>query len=602
MSSLRISSYRASLTAAACAALVVVAGCGDKGKPGDAVLAKVGDKEITASYYEQKLGALGPTDLPRDAKGELLDTALLPGKLKFLDTIINKDVMVATAKKAGMDGDPRIETARKTLISYESVGAARERYINKPAAEVSEQDILTYYENFGRIRKCRYLITNLREDALKAREKALTGADWDDLFREFHDGLQKPGMSYNIDIPYGRFIANFEDPIFATKVGDITEPVPSAYGWWILKVDGEEQGKKPPLEEARKSIKASIITHEQMRLIDAFKDELHTKYKMYVNEDALMKAYEGLPPDESLFYPGTTDAVKREDLLPLTLDPRDMDMDFYGYEVKGEPRKYTVGDFKAAYDRMNVFERPKWAEMVGGLKLKVVDEIDRALLNFDAQDRGLDKDPEVIAKVDEKIEQMLVQKLYEEGVTYDKDVRPAALDSAWAILKDQYNLPETRSGKRIVFADKAASDQAFAALEGGMPWRKAMNTFGGDATMAAGGPQIDGVRIDSQGGERDALFALQPDKYSQPFPVGDGRWEIVLLESVGPPRSQTMEEVAEIIVKRIRNARAEQAFKDALDGWKKQVPVVIHEDRLSKTRSWKELTDAANQTAETVGK
>jgi hypothetical protein len=175
MSSLRISSYRSALSVAACAALVVVAGCGSRGKPGDAVLAKVGDKEITASYYEQKLGALGPADLPRDDKGELLDTAELPGKLKFLNTIINKDVMVATAKKAGMDGDPRIETARKTLISYESVGAARERYINKPAAEVSEQDILAYYENFGRIRKCRYLITNLREDALKAREKALTG-------------------------------------------------------------------------------------------------------------------------------------------------------------------------------------------------------------------------------------------------------------------------------------------------------------------------------------------------------------------------------------------------------------------------------------------
>lgn len=604
MSSLRISSYRSALAVAACAALVAIAGagCGGKGKAGDTVLAKVGDKEITVAYYEQKLGAMSQGDLPRGDNGEFLDMAQKPGKAKFLDSIVNKDVMVEMAKKVGLNDDAQVELARKTLTSFESVSAARERYVNKPASEVDEKAIQAYYENFGRVRKCRYLITNLREDAVKAREKALAGADWDDLFHEFHDGIVKPGMSYKIDVPYGRFIANFEDPIFATKVGDITEPVPSAYGWWVLKVDSEEQGKKPPLEEARKSIKASIITHAQMRLIDAYKDEVHKKYKMYVREDALMKAYEGLPPDESLFYPGTTDAVKREDLVPLKLDPRDMDMDFYGYEVKGEPRKYTLGDFKAAYDRMNVFERPKWGDMVGGLKMKIIDEIDRALLNFDAQERGLDKDPEVIAKVEEKVEQMLVQKLYEEGVSYDKDVRPAALDSAWALLKDQYNLPETRSGKRIVFADKNAADQAYTALNGGMAWRKAMNTFGVKETEAAGGAQITGARQDSQGPERDALFALQPDKYSQPFAVGDGRWEIVLLEGVAPPRSQTMEEVAEVLVKRIRNAREDEAFKKALEGWKKQVPVVVHEDRLGKARSWKELNDAAKQAAEAPGK
>ncbi len=599
MSPSRRFSYRSALVVAAFVAVVTVfgAGCGSRGKPGAVVLAKVGDKEITVATYESTLAGMSESDLPRDDSGALLDTALLPGKRKFLDSIINKDIMVATARKIGLDSDAKIETARKTLTSYESVAAARERFVNKPASVVSEAAIQTYYENFGRIRKCRYLITNMREDAVKAREKAMSGADWADVFREFHDGLQKPGMSYNIDVPYGRFIANFEDPIFAAKVGDITEPVPSAYGWWVLKVDSEEQGKKPPLEEARKSITASIITHAQMRLIDTFKDELHTKYKMYVREDALMKAYEGLPPDESMFYPGTTNALKREDLVPLKLDPRDMDMDFYGYEYKGEPRKYTLGDFKAAYDRMNVFERPKWGDMVGGLKLKVSDEIDRALLNFDAQDRGLDKDPGVLAKVDVKVEQMLVQKLFDEGVGYDKDVKPAALDSAWALVKNDYNLPETRSGKRIVLADKATADQAFAALGGGMAWRKALNTYGAKETEAAGGTEVSGVRVDSQGPERDGLFALQPTKFSQPLAVGDGRWEIVLLESVNPPRSQKMEEVAEAVVKRIRNAREEEAFKKALEGWKQQVPVVIHEDRLNKTRSWKELTDAASQTA-----
>jgi hypothetical protein len=141
------------------------------------------------------------------------------------------------------------------------------------------------------------------------------------------------------------------------------------------------------------------------------------------------------PPTNRCSIPGTQDAVKREDLQPLQVDPADYEMDFYGYEVKGEPRKYTLGDFKAAYDRMSVFERPKWGDMLGGIRQKITDEIDRALLNFDAEDRGLHQDPEVLAKVDEKIEEMLVSKLFEEGVHSDKTISPAALDSAWALLK-----------------------------------------------------------------------------------------------------------------------------------------------------------------------
>lgn len=603
MRSLRTFASRPALlrTAVPAAAVLVAtilagAGCGgkDKGLSPDTVLAKVGDKEITASYYEMKLGRLNPVDLPRDDEGNYLDTAEMAGKRRFLDTIINKDVMVTIAEQLGFGADPQIEYARKTLTSYEAVGAARERYVNKPAAEIDEAAIKKFYEKLGTVRKCRYFICNTREKALRGREKALAGADWEDLFREFHDGpLTGANVTYQMDIHYGRFITSFEDPIFATKVGEITEPVSSTYGWWVLKIDSEEQAERPPLEEARRTIVASINSRNQMRLVDAFKNEVRAKYKMYLNEDALLKAYEGLPPDEALFYPGTQKPVEREDLVPLELDPRDFDMDFYGYTVKGEPRKYTLGDFKAAYDRMSVFERPKWAEMLGGIRSKITDEIDRALLNFDAEERGLHTDPEVVAKVDEKIEEMLVGRLFDEGVTADKNVSPAALDSAWALTKDRYILPEMRSGKRIICADAAAAGKAHAALVAGDPWRKVFNTYGVEEADKASGGSVEFLRGDAKGPERDAMFALQLGAYSAPFALQGGKYEIVMLDKIDPARNPQLAEVAEQVVKNVQNKREEMAFRAALDGWKKQVTIVVNEDKLAKTRSWKELNDAA---------
>jgi peptidyl-prolyl cis-trans isomerase C len=600
MSSLSIPRCRRTLVALAGLTMLLAfgTGCGGKGKvvAGNTVLAKVGEKEITADYYEKKLVRLTPADLPRDDDGNLLDTGELPGKRRFLDTIINKDVMVNVATRMGFDADPQIEYARKTLTEYEAVAAARERFVNKPASEVDEADIQKFYENLGRTRHCRYFITNTREDALAGRQKALAGADWADLFAEFHDGVQMKDMSYEIDIQYGRFIPSYEDPIFACNIGDITEPVPSTYGWWIMKVDSEDQNKRPPLEEARQMIVATIINRSQMRLIDAFKEEVRAKHKYYLNEDTLLKAYAGLPPDESMFYPGTKDPVKREDLIPLNVDPVDYDMDFYGYEVKGEPRKYTLGDFKAAYDRMSVFERPKWGDMLGGLRQKIADEIDRALLNFEAEERGLHTDPEVVAKVDEKIEEMLVGKLFEDSVHFDETVLPAALDSAWALLKDEYNLPEMRTGKRIICADADQAAKAHAALTAGDPWRKVLNTFGADEQDKAAEGALKGIRADATGPEKDALYSLQAGQFSSPIKLEDGRFAIVGLDRIAPPTTQELVAVADQVVKRVQNKREEMAFRAALDGWKKQVKIVVHDDKLRRTRSWKELTDAANQT------
>lgn len=583
--------------------LFVATGCGGKGKDQspDTVLAKVGDKEITAAYYEKKLGRLHPVDLPRDDDGNVLDTAEMAGKRRFLDTIINKDVMVTIAAQLGFNDDAQIDYARQALIANEAVTTARQRFVDEPASKFTEDDVLAFYGKFGTVRHCRYFIADTREDALRGREAALAGMDWADLWDKYHAGLKEGTVSYEIDMHYGRFITSFEDPIFAAKVGDITEPVSSTYGWWVVKIDGEDQAERPPLEEARARIEASIVSRNQMRLVDAYRAGLRKKYEMYINEDALVKAFAGLPADEGMFYPGTKDPIKREDLKPLEVDPSDFNLDFYGYTVKGEPRKYTLGDFKTTYDRMSVFERPKRAEMVGGMRTKIGDEIERALLNFDAQDRGLDKDPEVLARVDERIDEMLVGKLFEEGVHYDEIVSPAALDSAWALLKNEYDLPETRSGKRILVADQAQADKAYAELEAGEGWRRVLNTYGSDETDKALNGQLGPIRVDAQGPERDALFSLEAGRYSTPRRLDDGRYSIVMLEDIAPPRSQELAAVADALVKRIQNKREEMAFRAALDGWKQKVKIQVFEDRLAKTRSWKELVDAANQDKKPAG-
>ena len=51
--------------------LAFLAGCGGSGRDEDVVLARVGDQEIKAAYYENKLGKMTAEDLPRDDAHQL---------------------------------------------------------------------------------------------------------------------------------------------------------------------------------------------------------------------------------------------------------------------------------------------------------------------------------------------------------------------------------------------------------------------------------------------------------------------------------------------------------------------------------------------------
>ena len=77
--------------------VMALAGCGG-GEKGDdkesIVLATVGDVEVTAAEYDYRLAKLAENELPRAEDGSAADMSQRDGKLKFLESMTNKEVMV----------------------------------------------------------------------------------------------------------------------------------------------------------------------------------------------------------------------------------------------------------------------------------------------------------------------------------------------------------------------------------------------------------------------------------------------------------------------------------------------------------------------------
>ena len=580
------------LTLILAATAVLATGCGSGGESGSgdtsAILARVGDTAIRADYYEDRLARLERDELPRGENGEVLDMAGLEGKEKFLGSLITKEVMYQVAQQK-FASDPQIVGARESLSGYEGEQVMWAHELKADVPDPSEETLRAHYAKMKHARTCQYVITDYVDQAREARAAALGGMDWLEVASRFHAGDPDPNGEYALSVPFGRYSEEFDGAIFATPIGGVSEPIKTEFGYWVVKVLEEKDVELPPFEDLRERIVNTFRARAKGQAQEDFKARAQEHYDYVLDEEALAIVFAGLPVGEEVFYPGTQDPVRREDLLPLDVPAAAADRLFYAYDQPGEGRhEVTVGQYKARFDDMSVFARPKRAQMLGGLRSAINTDVNKDLLRFETVRLGYDKHPDTVNAVRKKLEELLVNKLYT-SVMPQGELSDAQRDSFWSEVGGQYALPETRDGRLVVCADEASALAARDEARAGTSWREILVARGTDADNKSRGVRFTGIRADGRGALRDALFGMEIGAVSDPFPTEDGRFAVVALDAVHPPRQPELSEVRDNVDQRLGNILAERAFQAALAEWQTQVAIEKFPENLGPLKSWDEL-------------
>jgi len=422
------------------ALLAIIAGC--SGGSDDSVLAKVGNREITASYYEDRLGNLKQNELPTK-EGVVLDTALLEGKQRFLEIIIDKELMALKAEQLGFGKIDRIESLNTAVTEFKAGEIMHQELIIDPAQNVSQADIDDYYTKLQYKRNFHFILCNFEDDALKAREEVLAGGLWEDVADKYNDGSRGPNNDYSVTFEYGKAQDKFEKALFSAEIGEVTLPVPTVYGWWVLRLNNIEDNRVPELDEqfiAR--IRQTLVARKVNLGRDAFVQESREKHGFHMDEAALWVIFQGLPEkDEPYLDPDTNKPTPRESLKPLNIEVEDLDKEFYRcqFDLSEEPEVWTIGDYKSLYDDLNVFQRPKRSKLLNGVKVEICQKmIDKKLLISESRERGYNQHPEVFAEVKKRTEEMMVNQLFEEVVVIDEIVSPEEVEAFWAENSERF--------------------------------------------------------------------------------------------------------------------------------------------------------------------
>ncbi len=575
-------------------ALTLLGGCG--GEVGeDTVIATVADREVTAGYFEEKLAKLKVEELPRDEAGTTLDMATLEGKKAFLEVIINKELMAAKAQQLGFESDPDVVQLSDAMGTVHASEVMHRELVEKDARVVTDEEIRQYYDRASRTRTFRYLITNFESDALAAREALMGGADWEDVIIEYNDGSSGPTGDFRLSLAFGRTSDEFEEPLFSLTEGEISRPIETVYGYWVAQLEKEEITELPPLDIAySERIKNTLVARKVNLARSTFLKESRRKHEYKMDEAALWIIFNAMPDQEDMLDLETNQPVPREELAPLEIDSKDLGKFFLSFkpDLDEEPEVWTIGDYKTHYERQSVFQRPKKATMLGGVRDKIITQIvNRPLLLAEARERGFMGHPDVRKTVDEKMEQILVQKIHDEIITIDEDVTAEQLDAWWAENKELFKEDESRDLHIVYCAEREQAEQALAAIQGGAVWADVLAEYGANPDNRKKGGVFEGMTMEMGGNIADSIFALEkPGELTGVIEVVNG-FAVARLDTINPGRQPEFAEMTNSVARAIKRERKDVALDAKLTEWRQEFPIVIHEDRLAKLRSWQELQE-----------
>lgn len=249
----------------------------EKGK----ILAKVDKFEISQSELDQRLESLPPQ----------LQARFQSNKAQFLNELINQKLLLSEASKQKIDQDEKLISVLEQLKSELMV----QRLVEKEILEkvnVSDQEAEQYYnankQLFMKPEQVHafHILVSDEAQAKKVRERLIKGEDFEKVAKETSVGPSSPRGGDLGFVSKGQLVPEFETAAFALKIGEISAPVKTQFGYHVIKVTESTPAQQMQYDEIKENVKLQLQQERQRTLLVEFIETLKKKFtvKIYENE------------------------------------------------------------------------------------------------------------------------------------------------------------------------------------------------------------------------------------------------------------------------------------------------------------------------------
>ena len=235
---------------------------------GDPVVAKVDGVEIHQSdiaLAEEELGASLPQDATPEARRNYLITHLV-------DMIL----LSRAAEEQGLSGSDdfkrRFAAMRTKLLAGLMLRQIAQKSVSEEAMHKVYDDAIKQMGDEQEVRARHILVES--EDQAKAIQADLKkGADFAELAKQ---KSKDPAAADGGDLGYftkDQMVPEFADVAFKLDKGQISDPVKTAFGWHIIKVEDKRKKPVPTYDQVKDQLATVVVQQSQADLVNKLRNQ-----------------------------------------------------------------------------------------------------------------------------------------------------------------------------------------------------------------------------------------------------------------------------------------------------------------------------------------
>ncbi len=280
----------------------------NKGTP----VAKFGDDSITAEELKQRFAEMSPFIRARYQTPEQ--------RREYVDGLARFELLVAEARRRGLQNEPEVVDAAKKQMVQKLI----QKEFDEKRSPIPDSEIADYYEKHKSdyvkpesTRLTAIFFSASKEDgALRSKKKALAeevlgkakskpasdSASFTALVREHSEDSKTKALDGDMRFLSEAELSSQYTPEVAAaaatlnKLGDLSPVVETALGFYLLRFQGRQAALNHSLDQVKTQIQNRIQFDRRTQNFNHFVDELKSKAKYSLNEEALAK----VPIDTSL--------------------------------------------------------------------------------------------------------------------------------------------------------------------------------------------------------------------------------------------------------------------------------------------------------------
>ncbi len=157
----------------------------------------------------------------------------------------------------------------------------------EPNIKIEENEIKSYFdenkESFDTKEqvKASHILVDSEDKAKEVKEKLLNGEDFAELAKNYSIDTANNQQGGELGFfARGEMVPEFENAAFSLKVGEISEPVQTEFGYHIIKVEDKEQAKEATYEESKEDIRNILFDEKLSAYFSTWIQDKFDEYKI----------------------------------------------------------------------------------------------------------------------------------------------------------------------------------------------------------------------------------------------------------------------------------------------------------------------------------